>query len=157
MFKSVKQFLSLWARESESTAKVLGNLTDASLTQPVAPGHRNLGELAWHIAASVTEISGHTGLSFQAPNKKLPTPRRAAEIVAGYRQAADGLATAIRTGWTDETLSIKDKLYGYEWPRGFTLQILLFHEIHHRGQATVLMRQAGLKVPAVYGSTKDSS
>lgn len=155
MFKSVKHFLSLWTRESGNTTKVIGNLTDASLTQPIAPGHRNLGELAWHIAASVSEISGHTGLKFPAPSKKQPTPSRAAEILAGYQQAAGGLANAIRTGWTDETLDIKDQLYGYEWPRGFTLEILVFHEIHHRAQATVLMRQAGLKVPAIYGSTKD--
>lgn len=155
MFKSVKQFLSLWKHESGSTAKVLANLTDASLSQPIAPGHRNLGELAWHIAASVGEISGHTGLKFAAPSKILPTPPRAAEIVAGYKQAADGLANAIGSEWTDETLEIKDKLYGREWPRGFTLQVLLFHEIHHRAQATVLMRQAGLKVPGVYGPSKD--
>ena len=155
MFKSVKHFLSQWARESGNTAKVLERLTDGSLTQPIAPGHRNLGELAWHIAASVGEISGHTGLRFPAPTKKQPTPSRAADILAGYRQAAEGLATAVRTGWTDETLAIKDRLYGNEWPRGFTLEILVFHEIHHRAQATVLMRQAGLKVPAIYGSTKD--
>ena len=154
MFKSVKQFLSLWAHESGSTAKVLGSLTDASLTQPIAAGHRNLGELAWHIAASVGEISGHTGLSFPAPQKRLPTPTRAVEIAAGYQQAAEGLANAISSGWTDETLAIKDEVYGYEWPRGHTLQVLVFHEIHHRGQATVLMRQAGLKVPDIYGPAK---
>jgi uncharacterized damage-inducible protein DinB len=29
------------------------------------------------------------------------------------------------------------------------------HEIHHRGQMTVLMRQAGLKVPGVYGPSRE--
>ena len=155
MFKSVKQFLGLWEHESNMTAKVLANLTDASLSQSVAPGYRNLGELAWHIAASIGEISGYTGLTFAAPRQKLPTPRHAAEIVAGYRQAAEGLANAIRGEWTDATLEIKDKLYGRVWPRGLTLQVILFHEIHHRGQVTVLMRQAGLTVPGVYGPSKD--
>lgn len=151
MFKSVKHFLGLWKRESENTAKVLGNLTDASLAQSVAPGYRNLGELGWHIATSVREIAGKTGLDFAAPTRTSPLPASASEISAGYRQAADGLAGAIQSGWTDETLMIKDKVYGYEWPRGFTLEILVFHEIHHRGQATVLMRQAGLNVPKIYG------
>jgi uncharacterized damage-inducible protein DinB len=155
MFKSVKQFLSLWRFESGSTAKVLGGLTDESLRQAIAPGHRNLGELGWHIAASVGEIAGHTGLKFPAPTKKQPTPRAAAEILAGYKQAAEGLASTIRAEWTDETLLIKDKVYDHEWSRGVTLQVLLFHEIHHRGQVTVLMRQAGLKVPGVYGPSAD--
>jgi len=154
MFKAVRQFLSLWRHESGSTVKVLEALTDASLSQPVAPGHRNLGELSWHIAQAVGSIAWQTGLTFPGPGKKDPAPTHAAEIVAGYRQAADGLANAIRSDWTDQTLDIKDKLYGFEWPRGHTLQVLLFHEIHHRGQMTVLIRQAGLKVPALYGPPK---
>jgi uncharacterized damage-inducible protein DinB len=36
-----------------------------------------------------------------------------------------------------------------------TLQILIRHEIHHRAQMTVLMRQAGLKVPGIYGPSRD--
>lgn len=32
---------------------------------------------------------------------------------------------------------------------------LIKHIIHHRGQATVLIRQAGLKVFGVYGSPKE--
>ncbi|MSR06778.1 MAG: hypothetical protein EXR93_06925 [Gemmatimonadetes bacterium] len=155
MFKSVKHFLSLWNRESENTARVLACLTDESLHQPTAPGCRNLGELAWHIAGSMRSIAGKTGLEFDGVNDKMAVPSRAADILAGYRKSAEGLAAAIRSGWTDETLNVKDKLYGYEWPRGFTLEILVSHEIHHRGQATVLMRQAGLKVPGVYGPSKD--
>jgi len=46
-------------------------------------------------------------------------------------------------------------MYGEKWARGVTLHILLVHEIHHRGQMTVLMRQAGLKVPGVYGPAKE--
>ena len=155
MFKSVKHFLGLWKRESGNTTKVLANLTDASLDQSVAPGHRNLGELAWHIATSVREIAGKTGLELTGPTKKSPIPATATEIANGYRQAAEGLAEAIASNWTDEALAIRDTMYGYDWPRGFMLEILVFHEIHHRGQATVLMRQAGLKVPEVYGPTKD--
>jgi uncharacterized damage-inducible protein DinB len=35
------------------------------------------------------------------------------------------------------------------------LQALISHEIHHRGQMTVLMRQAGLKVPGIYGPARE--
>jgi len=63
--------------------------------------------------------------------------------------------TAVARQWTDETLEVTDELYGREWPRGLTLAVVLYHEIHHRGQMTVLMRQAGLKVPGVYGPSAD--
>ena len=155
MFKSTRQFLGLWAYESGYTGAVLANLTDASLSQRIAPGHRSLGELAWHIAGSIGVIVRQTGLEFDGPDdKRDPAPARAADILAGYRRAADGLARAIRGQWTDETLLVTDMLYGHEWRRGVTLQVMLFHEIHHRGQATVLMRQAGLKVPDGYGPSK---
>ena len=32
---------------------------------------------------------------------------------------------------------------------------LINHQNHHRGQMTVLMRQAGLTVPGVYGPAKE--
>ena len=46
-------------------------------------------------------------------------------------------------------------MYGETWKRGRTLGALVNHQIHHRGQMTVLMRQAGLEVPGVYGPAKE--
>jgi uncharacterized damage-inducible protein DinB len=46
-------------------------------------------------------------------------------------------------------------MYGEKWKRGTTLGVLAMHQAHHRGQATVLMRQAGLKVPGVYGPARE--
>ena len=36
-----------------------------------------------------------------------------------------------------------------------SLQVLVVHQAHHRGQMTVLMRQAGLTVPGVYGPARE--
>jgi len=46
-------------------------------------------------------------------------------------------------------------MYGEKWTRGQSLLALMAHEIHHRAQMTVLMRQAGLKVPGVYGPARE--
>ncbi len=46
-------------------------------------------------------------------------------------------------------------MYGQEWKNSFSLWALVTHQIHHRGQMTVLMRQAGLKVPGLYGPAKE--
>jgi len=46
-------------------------------------------------------------------------------------------------------------MYGYNWKRGYSLFILIIHQTHHLGQMSVLMRQAGLKVPGIYGPSKE--
>jgi uncharacterized damage-inducible protein DinB len=40
-------------------------------------------------------------------------------------------------------------------PRHRVIDLMVRHEVHHRGQLTVLVRLAGGKVPAVYGDSAD--
>lgn len=151
MFTAVRHFSRLWAHEAAQTARVFATLTDASLSQRVAEGHRTLGDLAWHVVVSPREIAAHAGLEFAGPTKRQPAPTRAAELHANYVDAAKTLGEAVDDAWTDDMLKAKVPFYGQEIPRGIVLATILHHEIHHRGQMTVLMRQAGLKVPGVYG------
>ena len=46
-------------------------------------------------------------------------------------------------------------IYGERWQNGFTVFALIAHQAHHRGQMTVFMRQAGLRVPGVYGPARE--
>jgi uncharacterized damage-inducible protein DinB len=56
--------------------------------------------------------------------------------------------------WTDADLLTEDTLWGMlVRKKGYSLQALEMHQAHHRGQMTVLMRQAGLCVPEFYGPT----
>ena len=90
-------------------------------------------------------------LTLAGPGEHDPLPKSAAVIAAGYEAAAKSLLEAIQRGWSDETLQQADDMYGEQWKRGLTLVALISHQAHHRGQMTVLMRQAGLRVPGVYG------
>jgi len=155
MFTSLDAFLSAWARESGFTSQMLEGLTDASLDQEVAPGHRNLRRLAWHIAQTIPEMMGRTGLRLEGPGEGDPPPATAIEIAAAYRTASRSLANELREQWTDATLTEVDDMYGDSWLRGATLMSLLLHEAHHRGQLTVLMRQAGLVVPGTHGPSRE--
>ena len=82
-------------------------------------------------------------------------PEGAGEIAAAYRVASASLLEQVRDRWKDDTLEIEDEMYGSKWKRGFTLYILDIHEVHHLGQMSVLMRQAGLKVPGGFGPSKE--
>jgi uncharacterized damage-inducible protein DinB len=155
MFRSIDDFERAWAKESESSLKVMKALTDASLAQPVAAGSRTLGRIAWHIVQTLAEMSGHAGLKVEGANEHTPQPSSAAVIADAYAANAAAVAKAVRAAWSDADLAAEIDMYGEKWPRGMTLQALVAHEAHHRGQMTVLMRQAGLVVPGVYGPAKE--
>ena len=56
----------------------------------------------------------------------------------------------------DEKLSERLTMYGQDWwTYSAVLDGLIAHQIHHRAQITVLMRQAGLTVPGIYGPAKE--
>jgi uncharacterized damage-inducible protein DinB len=130
-------------------------LTDASLAQRVTPEGRSLGRLAWHIVQTLGEMGGHAGLSVDAANEKTPPPATAAVIADAYQVGAAAVEEAVESAWTDADLPVEIDMYGDKWTRGVTLRALMCHEIHHRAQMTVLMRQAGLKVPGIYGPARE--
>jgi uncharacterized damage-inducible protein DinB len=134
---------------------VMKVLTDSSLKQQVAPEFRALGRIAWHIVLTLGEMSGRMALHLDAPEETMPAPESANEIAAAYERAAASLDAKLRELWTDATLQETRDMYGEEWKNAFSLNVLVRHQIHHRAQMTVLMRQAGLSVPGLYGPSKE--
>lgn len=155
MIHTISDFLAQWAFESSETQKLMDALTDASLTQPMYPGGRTLGRLAWHIAQTIPEMMNKTGLAVTGVGEHEEVPPTAVDIAHGYAAASASLVAEIRSKWTDETLHTTDNLYGEDWTKSMTLGVLIKHQVHHRGQMTVLMRQAGLRVTGVYGPAKE--
>lgn len=155
MFLHIQQFTDLWRTESAVTQRVIGRLTDKSLSIRAAPGARSAGETAWHIAAAIRDIGGLTGLPLSGPRRGDPVPSQSADIITAYQRASTELVATVTAQWSDATLRIADDVYGERWFRGRTLFVLLAHEIHHRGQLTVALRAAGLTIPAVYGPSSD--
>jgi len=155
MFHSINDFAYVWESEIEGTQKILKHLTNASLSREVGPGRRTLGRLAWHLTTVIPEMMNRTGLKITEPDPEAPVPDTAKEIFRMYNHAAIALMDQVKSSWDDSTLGIVDEMYGQKWTRSVTLQALVFHQIHHRGQMTVLMRQAGLQVPGLYGPSKD--
>ena len=154
MFRKVEDFVAEWPVESKATLKVLRTLTDASLQQRVGPEGRSLGRLAWHITQSIPEMMNRVGLSLQEPAEDAPIPEHAADIASAYERAADEVLEQVRA-WQDARLAETVDMYGDRWANGLTLEVLIRHQTHHRGQMTVLMRQAGLAVPGVYGPARE--
>jgi len=139
----------------KSTVKALDAVSDESLSQPVAEGFRNLGQIAWHLVTTYPEMMSRTGLAVKAVDADAPVPAEVAAIRQGYEAVSQELIEQIKSAWTDETLQEVDDMYGFKWKRALSLAILHSHEMFHLGQMTVLMRQAGLKVPGIFGPAKE--
>jgi uncharacterized damage-inducible protein DinB len=91
MIRTVADYETMWKNESDLTAGVLAAVTDASLTQRVIPNYRTLGDMAWHIVATIPEMMGLTGLAIDAVDADAPCPASAEAIRDAYVHAARSL------------------------------------------------------------------
>ena len=155
MYKTINDFLGDWEKESTATCKVLSKITDDSLGTKVYPEGRTLGFLAWHVVTTIGEMLSKTGLKVLCPDENSVEPSHAAEIYQNYKISSDSLTNEIKNNWSDKSLDEEVEMYGESWKKGFVLKTLVNHQIHHRGQITMLMRHAGLDVPGVYGPSRE--
>lgn len=154
MFFSISQFTEEWKEQMTSTQRLFDALTDESLNQEMTENHRPLGQIAWHLVTSMTFLSS-LGLSVSAPKGGELAPTSAAMIAEEYRRMGNELLVAVETQWDDAKLMETTELFGQSWKNGASLRFLVQHNIHHCGQMTVLMRQAGLQIPGLFGPTKE--
>lgn len=155
MIRRIDDFTHDWEQESGATLKLLRALTDSSLAQRVTDAGRSARDLAWHMVLALPDTLRRLGLSTSGPADDAPAPAAARDITDTYERVAAELEDRITTTWTDAVLEETVSIFGQEWTKGFILTSVIRHQAHHRGQLTVLMRQAGLRVPGVYGPARE--
>jgi len=151
MISSIQTFLAVWQQEADATVSVFEKLTDESLSKQLVDGYRSIERLANHIVDCAAGIPQEATVPLQHEKQHHTTVN---DLIAAYKDATDKVKQAV-TGWTDDTLQEDTPMYGRSWKKGFALWVTIAHQAHHRGQLTVLMRLAGLKVPGVYGPAKE--
>ncbi|PKG24339.1 DinB family protein [Niallia nealsonii] len=155
MYRQVNDFLADWSAQAEGTIRVLEAITDEKLNQAIVEGHSTLGWLGWHLATTPTFFLGLVGLKLSIELNRNEVPQSAKEIVEGYKSVAEEVKAAVEKAFTDEMINETVESFRGPVPRGALLRTLIDHQTHHRGQMTVLLRQAGLVVPGVMGPTKE--
>jgi uncharacterized damage-inducible protein DinB len=157
MFTTVSSFVQEWKQEAAVTQKVLDALTDESLKQEVAPDLYSIGSVAWHVTGATYYFPAQLGITFEVPDLRKEAPTSASEISETYKTVSSRLSEAVSEQVSDEKMNEMVNLFGMDMPVQAVFRLLIQHQAHHRGQLTVLMRQAGLKVPGVYGPSKEES
>lgn len=151
MYRSLRDFTTDWAYETEHTLHILSRLRDEVLAHQPHPRVRSLGRLAWHLAQTIRAMAHDMGLTVHGPAADAPPPMSLAVLVEVYKDTALSLAQTVAREWTDDDLTQKVTMYGQLWARGYALAAIIRHQAHHRGQMTVLMRMLDLSVMGVYG------
>lgn len=151
MITAIQQFIDIWESETASTLVCFSKLTDESLNRELLHGYRTINRIANHIVDCAASIPHAAGLELTYEKQHYPTVQALAEA---YTKATDKVKEAVLV-WSDEDLQQEIPMYGETWKKGFALWITVTHQVHHRGQLTVLMRMAGLEVPGIYGPAKE--
>jgi uncharacterized damage-inducible protein DinB len=154
MYTTVDNFIAEWKHEAELTRKVLDSLTNEALQQQVYPEGRTLGRISWHFVTTIPDYLTEFGLSVdKVPNSsEVPSAK---EIADTFQTVSSNVVNALKEQWTDDSLAQIQNAFGRMESNATIFMGLIKHIVHHRGQVTVLMRQAGLPVPAVYGPAKE--
>ena len=155
MYLTIAAFIKEWNWEATLTQKVLDGLTDDSLNHQVYSDGRTLGRIVWHLTTNIPEYLAHFGFNINKVENAASVPTSAKDIAETFRTVSVQAAKVIEQQWTDKSLSQVQNAFGREESNAQILVGLIKHIVHHRGQATILMRQAGLKPFGVYGPPKE--
>lgn len=154
MYRTVQDFLNDWSHSAQGTLKVLQSITDEKLDQAIVEGHNTLGWLGWHLVTTPVFLMQQVGITIDPAGEN---PNQASEIVKAYSKVSEDVKREVEQNLTDEKMVEKVETFAGVIPRGAMLRTLIDHQTHHRGQMTVLLRQAGLHVPGVSGPTKEGN
>ncbi|MEK5232038.1 DinB family protein [Lysinibacillus sp. FSL K6-0232] len=154
MYRQVDDFVHEWSNAAQGTLQVLQAMTDDKLGQSIVEGHSTLGWLGWHLVGAAGYFSYLAGLKVPSIRQEDPVPATAAEIVTAYEKVANAIKEEVAK-LSDQDLLEEVTGFTRPMPKGALLRVLVDHQTHHRGQMTVLLRQAGLPVPGVMGPTKE--
>jgi uncharacterized damage-inducible protein DinB len=146
-----------FAREVETTKRVLAAVPDGKKEYRPDPCARTAWELAWHLAnTDVQFLNGIADLKFTMANPPSEDkPKTIAEVVDWYDRNIKRGADRVRALSGAQLLTPVDFLGVFNLPAAFYLGFLNNHSIHHRGELATYLRPMGSKVPAIYGGSYD--
>lgn len=154
MYRTVEDFLQDWKASAKGTLNVIQSITDEKKDYAIVEGHNSLQWLAWHLVKTAGAFGQFAKLQIPAPGPDMDMPESMQEIAAYYEQVMKAYEREVPTV-TDAQLLEEVPAFGGTMPLGKILRLVVDHQTHHRGQMTVLLRQAGLTVPPVMGPTAE--
>ena len=156
----LERFLTLWDTEAANTASLLRALPADQYDFRPDPAGRSIGEMAWHLAEgeaynSFGIVRGAFDATMRPPG--IERPRTIAELAPGFERVhaeAKARLADLTPERLDQTVLFFDR---NQWPiRDILWNGIVLHLVHHRGQLSLLCRQAGGVPPGMYGPNREA-
>jgi uncharacterized damage-inducible protein DinB len=161
MSNELQTFLDVWDNEAKKSAAMLRALPEGQYDFRPDTGGRSLGELGWHLAeaeAFMTYGIERDKFEMGAKPPGMERPKTIEELAPGYERIhADAVERVRKLNAPDLDREIMFFTGSPVTVRQILWTMLLHHEIHHRGQLSVLCRLAGGCAPAPYGPNREES
>lgn len=155
MYSTIEDFITDWQIEAESTLKIFAAIPEEKKSEKIKENIRSLERLAWHITQTLTEMPFRAAILDEDYLDKRPIPENFAEILDTFKEYNEEFIRLLREKWTGLDLTEKIEVYGQQWERRKILMAMTKHQIHHRAQMTMVMRMLDIKVPGLYGPSKE--
>ena len=160
--KVTELLLPLYDQEVKNTRRILEVVPDNKFGWKPHEKSMSLGRLASHVAelpSFLVTIIQTEQMELAGSDMKPFSPTTRAEMIAGFEKRATEARQAIADA-SDEHLAKSWKLTfkGQEvfgGVRNLLLQTTICHQVHHRAQLTVYLRQNNVVFPGVYGPSAD--
>ena len=149
--------LRIWDVEAEKTVRVLRALPLDKYDFRPDPGGRSLGELAWHLAEGDAYNSYGVERGEFTPETRPPgmeRPKQVEALAPGYERVHREAAARIRR-LAPEDLERRIRYFSEEMSGGEILWAAVFHNLHHRGQLSLMCRLAGGVSPGIFGPNRE--
>ena len=154
----LERFIDVWDREAAKTVKLLKTIPSDQYDFRPDPEGRSIGEMAWHLAegeayGSFFAVKGGYSMDERPPGMQRPksVEALAPEFERVHREARERL-----NGYSAEDLDRPIKTFGGDVPmRDHLWDFIVLHGAHHRGQLTMMIRQAGGKPAGMFGPTRE--
>jgi len=159
MSNELQTFLDVWNEEAAKSAAMLRSLPEGQYDFRPDAGGRSLGELGWHLAeadAYMTYGIERGGFEMGAKPPGIERPKTIAELAPGFERIhADAVERVKKLNAADLDRQMTFFTGNQVTIRQILWTMLLHHQIHHRGQLSVLCRLAGGVAPAPYGPNRE--
>jgi len=159
MSHELQTFLDTWDAEAKHTLAMLRALpVDKYDFRPDAGG-RSLGELGWHLAegdAYMTYGIERGVFEMGAKPPGMDRPKTVEGLAPGFERIhADAVERVRKLNGADLDREIMFFTGSPVTIRQILWTMLLHHQIHHRGQLSLMCRLAGGCAPAPYGPNRE--
>jgi uncharacterized damage-inducible protein DinB len=153
------RFLNVWEHETAKTVSLLKCLPRDQYDFRPDAGGRSLGELAWHLAESdayITHGIERGQFDFGVKPAGIERPRKVEELAPSFERIhRDAVERVKKLKPEDLDRPLSFFSLGEMPIRDLLWNLVVMHNIHHRGQLVLMCRLAGGTPTGVFGPTRE--